>query len=232
MRTTLLTIILLAISWHLTAQTGKYFGVRAQVGGVLSETSATISTTGGLSYGIGFAYMYLLDNQWDMTFDGVFSLYNLQSTERDFDFATQTWTVLGERKINFMTPEMTFIVNKAFAKNRRIKSGLGAFLSKNIQKTRVNEQPNYWGNASSIEENYALNSQFLTGINYGVCLESTINVGIFQVSARYKHGFANVNTEGVAWRQHYLQLGATYFFGTQKRAELKQRYDAIQRYDF
>ena len=232
MRIALLTTILGLFAFHAIAQTSKYFGVRTQFGGVLSETSADISTKGGFGGGIGFCYMYLLNNQWDITIDGVFSLSSLQSDERDFDIGTQTWTVLGVRKINFMTPEMTFTLNKAFADNRRIKSGLGVFFSKNIQKKSLYEQLNYWGNAPLIGENYALNNRFLTGINYGLCLESTVNVGIFQVSARYKHGFPNVNTEGVAWRQHYIQLGVNYFFGTRKREELKQRYDAIQPYNF
>lgn len=227
-----LTIILALFCLDSTAQSNKYFGVRAQVGGVLSETSAAISTKGGFSGGIGFCYMYLLTNQLDITIDGVFSVSSLQSNERDFDAATQTWTVLGKRTINFMTPEITFLMNKSFSDNRRFKSGLGVFCSKNIQKTRIDEQPNYWGNAPLIEENYALNNRFLTGLNYGVCAESSVNLGIFQVSARYKHGFANINTEGSTWRQHYLQLGVTYFFGTQKREELKQLYDDKQRYNF
>lgn len=228
----LLTTVLGLFSLNSTAQTGKYFGVRAQCGSVLSETSALVATKGGVSGGIGFAYMYVLNNQWDMSIDGTLSVFSLQSNERDFDAFSQTWTALGERKINFMTPEMVFTVNKSFTENRRFKSGLGVFVSKNIQKTAVVEQANYWGNAASIEENYALNNNFLTGLNYGFCLETTVNLSIFQLSARYKHGLANVNTEGVTWRQHFLQLGITYFFGGHQKATFKHILDDNQHYGF
>ena len=230
--TTLLTIVLGVLSLNLMAQTGKYFGVRAQFGGVLSETSALVSTKGGFSGGIGFAYMYVLNKQWDMSIDGTLSVFSLQSNERDFDAFSQTWTLLGERKINFMTPEMVFTINKSFAENRRFKSGAGVFVSKNIQKTIIEEQANYWGNAASIDDNYIINNNFLTGLNYGFCLESAVNLGIFQLSMRYKHGLSNVNTEGAAWRQHFLQLGVTYFFGAQQKAAFKHNLDDNQRYGF
>lgn len=220
MRTALLTLVLGLFGFNLSAQSNKYFGVRAQLGGVLSETSATISTKGGLGGGIDFAYMYILNNQWDIMLDGTFSIFNLKSNERNFDFSGQTWTKIGERNINFMMPEMTFIFNKSFAKKRQFKSGFGIFLSKNFQKTPNSEQAYYWGNAPKIEDNYAINNDFLTSMNYGLCLESGAHLGIFDVSARYKYGLANINTEGVAWRQNYLQLGITYFWGAKGRMDL------------
>ena len=226
------TTLLGVFSLNLMAQTGKYFGVRAQFGGVLSETSAMVSTKGGFSGGIGFAYMYVLNNKWDISVDGTLSVFSLQSNERDFDAFSQTWTTLGERKINFMTPEMAFMLNNSFAENRRFKNGAGFFVSKNIQKTTVAEQANYWGNAALIEENYAINISFLTGLNYGLCLESSVNLGVFQLSARYKHGLTNVNTEGAAWRQHFLQLGVTYFFGAHEKAAFRHILDDNQRYGF
>ena len=105
-------------------------------------------------------------------------------------------------------------------------------MTKNIQKTTVAEQTNYWGNAASIDDNYSINNNFLTGLNYGFCLESAVNMGIFQLSMRYKHGLTNVNTQGAAWRQHFAQLGVTYFFGAHQKVPVKHNLDDNQRYGF
>jgi hypothetical protein len=231
-KTTILTIILGLLSLNLIAQSNKHFGVRAQFGGVLPQTSASISTKGGMSGGIGLAYVHTLNKDWDLTIDGTFSVFSLQSKERDFDYTTQTFTVLGERKINFITPEMTFMLLKSYGIKGRFKAGMGGFLSKNIQKTVVVEQANYWGNSTEIEDNYALNPHFLTGLNYGLSLESGFNLAAFQLSLRYKQGLANINTEGSVWRQNYVQFGVNYFFGVAKTERFKHTLDDIQRYTF
>jgi hypothetical protein len=231
MRTTLL-ITLGLVALNLNAQSGKYMGVRAQFGAALSETSVDVSTKGGFGGGIGLAYMYVFNPQWDLTADATFSVFSLQSDERDFDSGTQTWTTIGSRNINFMTPEMTAVFCKSIGRSNRFKAGFGGFLSKNIQKTVVNEQANYWGNGSSVSNSFALNNHFLTGLNYGFCLESSVRVNVFRLSVRYKQGLANINTEGVAWRQNYLQIGATYFFGAPQNAEFKYPLDETQPYSF
>jgi hypothetical protein len=231
-KTATLTMILGFLCLTLNAQPNKYFGVRAQFGGVLPQTSAAISTSGGLSGGIGLVYLQTLNKDWDMAIDGTFSVFSLLSNERDFDNVTQTFTVLGERKINFMSPEMTVMLHKSYGAKSRFKAGFGGFLSKNIQKTDVAEQANYWGSSATIEDNYALNTNFLTGTNYGLSLESGFNFNAFQMLLRYKHGFANINTEGSPWRQNYVQLGVNYFFGFQKNDVFKHQLDDLQRYTF
>lgn len=231
-KTAILTTILGILCLNLSAQTNKYFGVRAQFGAVLPQTSAAISTTGGLSSGIGLVYLQRLNNDWDVAIDGTFSVFSLLSNERDFDNVTQTFTALGERKINFMSPEMTVMLHKSYGLKSRFKAGFGGFLSKNIQKTTVGEQANYWGNSATVGDNYVLNNDFLTGINYGLSLESGFNFNAFQVHLRYKQGFANINTEGSLWRQNYVQFGVNYFFGWHQNEGFKYQLDNIQPYGF
>ncbi len=231
-KTATLTTILGILCLTLSAQPSKYFGVRAQFGGVLPQTSASISTKGGMSGGIGLVYLQTLNKDWDMAIDGTFSVFSLLSNERDFDNATQTFTALGERKINFMSPELTFVLNKSYGMKSRFKAGFGGFLSKNIQKTTVAEQTNYWGNSATIEDNYALNNNFLTALNYGLSFESGFNFNAFQLLLRYKQGFANINTEESVWRQNYVQFGVNYFFGMAKNKGFKHQLDNIQPYGF
>jgi hypothetical protein len=231
-KTALLTTILGFLCLTLSAQPNKYFGVRAQFGGVLPQTSAAISIEGGMSGGIGLVYLQTLNKDWDMAIDGTFSVFSLLSNERDFDNVTQIFTALGERKINFMSPELTLMLHKSYGAKSRFKAGFGGFLSKNIHKTDVIEQANYWGNSATIDDNYALNNNFLTGINYGLSVESGFNFNAFQVLLRYKQGFANINTEGSPWRQNYVQLGVNYFFGMAKNEGFKHQLDDIQPYNF
>jgi hypothetical protein len=231
-KTTIFTMILGFLCLNSNAQSGKYFGVRAQLSLAFSETSASISTKGGFGGGIGLAYLYAFNPNWEMTADATLSVFSLQSDERDFDFSTQTWTKVGDRKINFMTPEVTLTFNKTYGRNGKVKMGFGGFLSKNIQKTVVTEQANYWGNGTTIDDSFVINNNFLTGLNYGFCLESGVNLGIFRLALCYKQGLTNINTEGSVWRQSFLQLGATYFFGITKTSEFKHQLDDIQPYSF
>jgi hypothetical protein len=233
MRKTVFFIIILGLtSFNLSAQANKYLGVRAQFGATLPQTSAEIAIKGGMGGGIGLAYLLEINPEWRMLLDGTFSVFSLMSTERDFDAATQTWTKLGERRINFLSPEMTLTLSKSHGAKNRLRTGLGVFLSKNFQKTPPSEQANYWGNSTTIDENYALSNQFLTGFNYGMSVESGVNFNVFHFSLRYKHGLVNLNTEGVAWRQNYVQFGVTYFFGMLANTGIKHTLDDNQRYTF
>jgi hypothetical protein len=200
----------IVFSTHLMAQSDMYFGIRAQGSMALARPAVPVSLTGGLGGGLGFAYIYLINKNWDMMADGTFSYYNLTA---------------NDVTVNFFAPEVAYSINKSFGEKQRFKLGAGIFLGGISTQTKYYDQFVYWGNAAKEAERYSVTeSRFLSGFNYGLCVEPILNFDVFQLSVRYKYALANINTEGPAWRQGALEFGATYFFGAKDRGESKETY--------
>ena len=230
MRKLIFLIVLILVQFApILAQQNAYFGFRGEVSAVQPRTSLATDVKTGIGYGGGLAFHFPFSDNWDMTVDALFSVFNLQGNTYQFDETTANYASVGVRATQFKSFDFAYTVLRSFGDDQIFKAGLGVWYGIILKNTPM-IQSDYWGNSSDLTKDYALNSLFGSNGNYGLAAEGIYNVNdALQFSLRYKLGLANLYNGNDTWYQSKLCVGAIYYFGAEQRGKNKSKRGSTQK---